>query len=382
MDETKSNLDNNSNLNLNNINTSTNNSNSTNNSTNTPQNNSTNNSNQINNSTNTPQNNSINNSNQINNTNSINNTTNISTKEDILKKLSIELKIRGFTERTIKSYTSQTMRFIAFYEKINNKELDINIINETDIKEYIAYCMTEKKLKPASVNLIISSLKFLFEDMYKKKIFVDIKSPKIEKKLPTVLTKDEINAMLNVVENPKHKLLIQLLYSSGLRVSECVNLKINDIEISEKLGTVRSGKGQKDRMIIMSDKVLTDLKAYLDMRKKSDSKREKRSKNNEELSKKMSSYTNNPYIFSVRDTHITPRQAQKIVKNAALKANIQKNVFCHALRSSFATHLLESGTDIRMIQTLLGHSSISTTERYTKVSKEQIRKVVSPLDRV
>lgn len=302
-------------------------------------------------------------------------------KQSILKKLSIELKIRGFTERTIKAYTSQTTKFIEFYEKNKNKQIDINSLNETDIKEYIAYCMTEKKLKPASVNLIISSLKFLFEDMYKKKIFVDIKSPKIEKKLPTVLTKDEINAMLNTVENPKHKLLIQLLYSSGLRVSECVNLKINDIEISEKLGTVRSGKGQKDRMIIMSDKVIKDLKTYLEMRNKNDNKREKRSKNNEELSKKISTFSNNPYIFSVRDTHITPRQAQKIVKNAALKANIQKNVFCHALRSSFATHLLESGTDIRVIQTLLGHSSISTTERYTKVSKEQIRKVISPLDR-
>ena len=303
-------------------------------------------------------------------------------KQTVLKKLSIELKIRGFTERTIKSYTSQTMRFIAFYEKNSNKNLDINSINETDIKEYIAYCMTDKKLKPASVNLIISSLKFLFEDMYKKKIFVDIKSPKIEKKLPTVLTKDEINAMLNTVENPKHKLLIQLLYSSGLRVSECVNLKINDIEISEKLGTVRSGKGQKDRMIIMSDKVLTDLKSYLEMRKNNDYKREKRSQRNEEMSKKILTFSNNPYIFSVRDSHITSRQAQKIVKKAALKADIKKNVFCHALRSSFATHLLESGTDIRVIQTLLGHSSISTTERYTKVSKEQIRKVVSPLDRM
>ncbi len=194
-------------------------------------------------------------------------------KQSILKKLSIELKIRGFTERTIKAYTSQTTKFIEFYEKNKNKQIDINSLNETDIKEYIAYCMTEKKLKPASVNLIISSLKFLFEDMYKKKIFVDIKSPKIEKKLPTVLTKDEINAMLNTVENPKHKLLIQLLYSSGLRVSECVNLKINDIEISEKLGTVRSGKGQKDRMIIMYEKVIKDLKTYLELRNKNDNKR-------------------------------------------------------------------------------------------------------------
>ena len=269
----------------------------------------------------------------------------------MLEKLKTELKIRGFSEKTIKTYVFHNQRFLDFVEK------EPDGINEDNIKSYMAYLMVEKRQKPTSVNLVLSALKFMYQEIMKKRIFDDIKTPKNEKKLPTVLTRDEIERMIKSVKNQKHKLLIELMYSSGLRVSECVSIKIEDLNLEEKMGLIKSGKGKKDRNIILSKKLISDLRDYLSSRNDA-----------------------NPYIFPVRDTHISIRQAQKIVHDAAKKAGIQKRVFCHALRSSFATHLLENGTDIRIIQELLGHSNIQTTERYTRVSRAQLKKVTSPFD--
>lgn len=270
----------------------------------------------------------------------------------IIDKLITELKIRGFTQATIKSYTTHNKRFLEFIKK-NPED-----ISEDDVKSYMAYLVSERNLKPASINLTLSSLRFLYENILRKKIFTEIKPPKIEKKLPTVLTKHEIKKLIDSTKNPKHKLLIEFLYSSGLRVSECVNLKINDLDLNEKMGRVISGKGKKDRNIILSNKLIDSLNKYLKKRK-----------------------IKSEYIFqSFNGDHISVRMAQKIVNKAAKKAEIKRRVFCHALRSSFATHLLEAGVDIRYIQTLLGHSSISTTERYTHVSTKELKKIKSPLD--
>jgi site-specific recombinase XerD len=142
-----------------------------------------------------------------------------------------------------------------------------------------------------------------------------------------------------------------------MRVSECVKLKVNDLDFKEKMGRVIAGKGKKDRNIILSETLVTNLQKYLKEREDS-----------------------SEFVFSGRTGHLSVRMAQRIVGATAKKAGINRRVFAHALRSSFATHLLEAGTDIRIIQTLLGHSSISTTERYTHVSTEQLKKVKSPLD--
>ncbi len=268
----------------------------------------------------------------------------------MLKKLETELKIRGFSDKTLGAYISNNQRFLEFCGK-SEKDVD-----GQDIKNYMAHLM-DKGLKPSSVSLAMSALKFLYDEMLGKGLFVKIKMPKLEKKLPTVLSKDEIGKMLSVVKNAKHRLLIAFLYSSGLRVSECVKIKIDDLDFNEKMGIVRSGKGKKDRNIILSEYLIKDLKMYLEGRK-----------------------DENSYVFSIKDRHISVRQAQRIVNWAAKAAGIKKRVFCHALRSSFATHLLEAGTDIRIIQELLGHSNLATTERYTKVSREQLKKVRSPFD--
>ncbi|MBT5215786.1 tyrosine-type recombinase/integrase [Candidatus Woesearchaeota archaeon] len=217
--------------------------------------------------------------------------------------------------------------------------------------------MTKKQLKPASVNLALSSIKFYFKEIVKRNIASGIKAPKIEKKLPTVLSMDEIKSLLGATNNARQRLLIELLYSSGLRVSEAVKLEVNDLDLAENMGTVRAGKGKKDRNIILSKSFVKALKVYLEAR---------------EIESK--------FIFNSRNGHLTERMAQKIVNESADRAGIKKRVHCHALRSSFATHLLDAGTDIRVIQVLLGHSDISTTQRYTTVSRKQLRKVKSPLD--
>ena len=269
----------------------------------------------------------------------------------MLDKLKTELEIRGFSKRTVDSYVYHNHNFLKFIKK------EPASVIEDDAKRYIAHLMSNKKYSPSSINLAISSLKFFYNEILQNNAFNAVKSPKLEKKLPTVLTKEEIKKLLNAAENPKHKLLIEFLYSSGLRVSECVSLKIDDLDLAEKIGKIKHGKGKKERYIILSDNLIQHLQNYIPTKK-----------------------DNSTYIFSIKNRPITIRQAQKVVKEAAKKAGIKKRVFCHALRSSFATHLLEAGTDIRVIQELLGHSNLSTTQIYTKVSTQQLKKVKSPLD--
>jgi len=271
----------------------------------------------------------------------------------MLDKLETELKIRGFSQKTISAYLFHNQKFLDFIKKSPEQ------ITGDDIKSYIAHMMSDKDYKPSSVNLALCCLRFFYEKILEKDIFKKIDSPKSEKKIPIVLTKDEVKKLIQEPNNKKHRLLIEFLYSSGLRVSEAVNMKIDDLNLDEKIGTVKLGKGKKDRLIILSSNLVEHLRKYLAKRK-----------------------DQNPYLFPAKNPEkpITIRQAQKIVKNAALKAGIKKRVFCHALRSSFATHLLESGTDIRIIQELLGHANLQTTQRYTKVSTEQLKKVKSPLD--
>ncbi len=261
-----------------------------------------------------------------------------------------ELRIRGFSEETIKSYSFFVKKFIDFIKK------DIGSADENDVKLFLAYLISDRKLSSASVALAKAAVSFYFTEILKKKF--NLKTPKIHKKVPVVLTKEEVREMINSANTLKHKLMLELFYSSGLRLSELINLKINDLEFENKIGWVRKGKGSKDRMIILSDRVVLDLKKYLKNRKdKSD------------------------FIFTGRAGEtISKRAVQKAIKSIAMKAGIKKDVHVHTLRHSFATHLLESGTDIRKIQVLLGHSNLSTTQIYTKVSTTELKKVKSPLD--
>lgn len=271
----------------------------------------------------------------------------------MLENLAAELRVRGFSERTVKAYLFHNEKFLSYAKKSPEE------VAESDIKAYLGYLLG-KNMAPASVSLVKASLKFFYDEMLKKGV-VNFKTPKASKKLPVVLSRAEVKKLIESAGTEKSRLIVQLLYSSGLRLSECVNLKIDDLELNEKIGWVRQGKGGKDRLFILSEIIAEELKKYV--AKKAEKADEK-------------------YVFSTRNGRMSHRNIQKIIGSTAKRAGIKKPVSPHTLRHSFATHLLESGTDIRKIQELLGHSNLQTTQIYTKVSTEELKKVISPLDRL
>ena len=269
----------------------------------------------------------------------------------MLDKLETELKIRGFSQKTADSYKLYNGQFLKFINKEPEK------IEENDIKNYLSYLTSNKHYKPRSLNLALSSLKFFYNNVMNKKITENIKSPKLDKKIPVILNSEEIKSLLNAITNPKHKILISLMISSGLRISEAVSVKINDINFEEKTLKIKNEKGNKERITIISGKLLEEIKFYIAKRK-----------------------DNNPYLFQIRDTHVTIKLPQKIIKETAKKANLNKNVHCHTLRSTFANLLTDNGVSNRYIQTLLGHNSLNIAETYAKISLEEIKKIKNPLD--
>ncbi|MBU4220677.1 MAG: tyrosine-type recombinase/integrase [Euryarchaeota archaeon] len=271
--------------------------------------------------------------------------------DERLKKLSTDLKLRGFSQQTIKMYLFYNQKFLEYTRKQPED------VTEDDIKDYLAFKFSDDALSNASIALIKAALKFFFTETLGKKLS-DIRTPKKSNKLPVVLNRNEIINLIEKTENLKHKLIIELLYSTGLRLSECVNLKYSNIDLSEGIGWVRSGKGSKDRIFIISEIFKKDLLHYIE-NTKSNTK---------------------GYIFLVNGKKMSTRGIQYAIKTAAKRAGIEKDVHVHTLRHSFATHLLENGVDIRKIQKLLGHSNLQTTQIYTQVSSEEIKKIKSPLD--
>ncbi len=265
---------------------------------------------------------------------------------EAIDKLQTELKLRGFSPLTVRNYSFFVDKFLK------SSARNVAEVTQDDAKKYLATLYDSKSKN--TIMLAAASLKFFFQDVLKRE-FNDVKIPKKDKKLPEVLTKDEVLKMINHSETRKSRLILSLLYSSGLRVSELVRLKPADISFNENIGWVRGGKGAKDRIFTLSPGLAGELQEHL--------------RKNKEMK----------YVFST-DKPLTTRNVQKIVKHIRQRAEIQKRVTPHTLRHSFATHLLEAGTDIRMIQALLGHSSLNTTQIYTHVSSDQIKKIANPLD--
>lgn len=270
-------------------------------------------------------------------------------KEEFLKKLELELKIAKNSEYTIRNYIQANKDLLEYIQK-NPEEIETE-----DIKVFLAEKMNSKS--SSSTILFLSAVKYAYNTILEKEITSKLKRPKKDKKIPVTLTKEEVKRLLNSINNSKSKLMVSLIYACGLRVSELVNLKPEDFNFEDKTGHVRQGKGKKDRIFNIPFFLVEDIK------KQSQKQLEQKEQ----------------YLFTGRSGKLTPRNLQKIVSIASKKANLN-GVHCHTLRHSFATHLLESGVDIRKIQELLGHSDLSTTQIYTHISKEEIKKVKSPID--
>lgn len=271
-------------------------------------------------------------------------------KEEFLKKLEVELKISKNSEHTVKNYSRANSELIDF----TNKQPED--IKEEDVKEFLADRMTEKA--SSSIILFLSAVKYAYSNILGRDPTVRIKRPRKERRLPTVLTKEEVKKLIDAAGSAKSKLIISLMYACGLRVSELTGLSVDNFNFEEKIGHVRQAKGRKDRIFNIPASLHNQLENYAGKQKAAE----------------------NQFLFTGPKGKLSERNIQKIVSNTGKKAGLNKSVHCHTLRHSFATHLLESGTDIRKIQELLGHADLSTTQIYTHISTEELKKIKSPID--
>lgn len=264
----------------------------------------------------------------------------------------LKLELKKYSNNTVKTYVKCFEHFINYYF-----DKPIDTLNEMDIREYLQHLIQINRSK-SYINLSINSIKFYYEIVLgMPNRFYNIERPRKDKKLPVVLSKSDIIKMIEHTNNIKHKCLISLLYSAGLRRSELLNLTLSDIDSSRMLIRVQDAKGSKDRYTLLSETVLKDLRIYYKQ------------------------WRPKVYLFeSPMGGKYSPNSIGKVVLYAAKKAGIKKTVSPHTLRHSFATHLLENGTDLRYIQLLLGHSSTKTTEIYTHVAKSSFNSIKNPLD--
>ena len=266
-----------------------------------------------------------------------------------LNKLRDELKLRNYSPRTIKSYSSCVLEYLS------TKESDFGTINVEHTKKYLL-SKINTGMSSQSVNQRLQAIKFFYQNVLKFDGKIDIHFSKTPSKLPIVLSREEIQLILKIITNEKHNLIIAIAYSGGLRVSEIVNLKVKDLNLAELTIHIKGAKGNKDRITILPEKLT------------------------ERIKKLISAKNFNDYVFeSERGGKLTERTAQKVFENALEKASIQKDATFHSLRHSFATHLLENGTDVRFVQELLGHANIRTTQIYTKVTNPMLKNIKSPL---
>ncbi len=267
-----------------------------------------------------------------------------------IEKTITELRLRGSSKRTISSYLFFLKPFLEQIDKPETISLD-------KVKLYMADLIDKYSNKSRS--LAVSSLRFFFKRVVDRPdIFVKLEVPKKEKKLPIVLSAEETKKLIDSIEHQKSKLIVKMLYSSGLRVSELVNLTPKDLDFSQNIGWVRKGKGSKDRLFKIAESISKQLQRYL------------------------SKHPDNKFVFSETSEPMSVRNIQFIVTSAAKAAGISKKVTPHTLRHSFATALLDAGENLLVIQQLLGHENLETTKIYTHISQDQLKKVKSPLDRL
>jgi integrase/recombinase XerD len=265
-------------------------------------------------------------------------------------------------ELRARKYSPKTMRAYIYYNRFLCRTLQKppEEIRPDDITQFLAGIEKDREYSASSLNLAISAINFFYTNIMKDEDISVSRRPRHDKRLPMVLSKEEIQKILTLEKNPKHRLLLMLVYSSGLRVSEVVALKREHIDLSRKVIYIKRGKGRKDRCTLLSEKAARFLNEYYTF------------------------FGIQTWLFPGQPATrpLTIRSAQHIFDNAVRRAEIPKKLSIHSLRHTFATHLLESGTDIRYIQSLLGHATLRTTERYTHIARRNVLSIQSPLDTI
>ena len=260
-----------------------------------------------------------------------------------------EMKLRNYSVHTIKAYTTVVSQLYTYTQKPPRD------LSHEEIKSFLLN-LHEKGRSSQTLSLAANAINFLYTQISKKENFSKLRHPKHSQKLPIVLSRNEIQMLLNTINNSKHRLLLSLAYGSGLRISEVLDLKVQDLDLQEKTIHIKQAKGRKDRITVLPESSLPLLEAHMLHKNSQD------------------------FIFqSQKGGKLSIRSAQKIFENARKKAHIQKPATFHSLRHSFATHLLENGVDVRYVQELLGHANIRTTQLYTKVTNPNLKNIKSPL---
>ena len=272
-----------------------------------------------------------------------------------LQKMENQLKLKAYSTNTTKVYLGEFSQLLILLKKHA-----VDTLTPERLKSYLLYCVNELKLSETHLHSRLNALKFYFEQvLHKEKFFMDIPRPKSKSTLPKVLSTKDIQKLFDVTTNTKHKLMLQLCYGMGLRVSEIVKLKISDIDSKRMQVLIENSKGKSDRYVNLPESVLILLRSYY------------------------KAYKPKFFLFEGQyGGQYSIRSVQAVFKNGLRLAKINKPVGIHSLRHSYATHLLEYGTDMTFIQKLLGHSDIKTTMIYAKVGRKEIQKVKSPLDKM
>ena len=272
---------------------------------------------------------------------------------ELRKQMKIYMDLKGYSPITTKYYINHVGNFAKYHKK------SPNLLGEKEIQEYLHYCITKRCLTEGSVGSIYTALKILYTKVLNRTWDIN-KIPRIKecRRLPVVLSPEEIKAIFDAAPNIKHKAIFMTIYSAGLRVSEVCNLKVTDIDSKNMSIFIRQGKCKKDRYSLLSELNLQVLREY------------------------WKEYKPKEYLFSgrYRTDAITPRSVQRVFQKSKEKAEITKPATVHTLRHSFATHLLDTGTDICYIQRLLGHTRITTTTIYLHLRRMDLLNIKSPLD--
>tara|TARA_Y100000310_G_scaffold314476_2_gene363870 strand:- start:385 stop:1248 length:864 start_codon:yes stop_codon:yes gene_type:complete len=259
---------------------------------------------------------------------------------------------RGLRAETIKTYTYAVNKFLRIYHKEPQEITKKNICGYVDQ-------LIKWNRAGSTINVHLHALTFFYRNVLGKKIMADIPFSKNRKRLPECLSQSEVIKLLGVIDNPKHKLMIIFTYGSGFRVSELVNLKVKDLELSQEQGWIRNGKGGKDRLFVIPERLKVSLRTWI---KENNLKAE-------------------DWLFpGNKKSHYSDSSIREIIKIACKKAGIMKNITPHTLRHSFATHLLEQGYSLIEVNKLLGHSRLETTLIYTHMVSPKLCNVTSPYD--